>query len=293
MITNQSAGTFVIQPRRVHVWGELWHALAFTFTGTGSGLYLYLALWGFDERQVASKPLAIGLVFIGALFIFAMELTDRRVFLRYFLANVGQSWISRGVIALLLFGILSVVSLLLENFGPSTKGLSNALTIFAVLASLFVIIYPALLLSSTPVPFWRSTLLPLEFLVSSGVGGLSIVMMFQASGDMGVFLRSVLIAFGSLLIVNLLLHLIHLARISDSTKKETINLLTRGELRSRFLVGFVTLGIGTPLIFVVASYFLEGLAQSAVLSVAGMLALLGIFNQRYCLLKAGFKPSLT
>lgn len=294
MKPNESGGTFVIQPRRLHVWGELWHAMAFTCTGTGGALYIYLIFLGVGEGRANTivELLAMALVFFGALIIFTLELTYRSVFLRYFFVNIGQSWISRGVVALFLFGVLSVVSLLLDSFSPGTEMLSRVLTIIAGLAALFVIIYPSLLFSSAAVPFWRSGLLPVEFLVSGGIGGLAIVVLLQAVSDVGVFLSHVLITLGFLLAINFLLHLVHLGRIPESTRKETVKLLTQGELRSWFLIGFMVLGVAFPFMLVVVGYFLEGLSGSPLLLAIGILALLGVFAQRYCLLKAGIKPAL-
>lgn len=294
MTANKSAGTFVIQPRPVDIWGELWHAMAFTFTGTGSALYTYLVFLGVGEARgyTIAEFLAIGLVFFGALIIFALELTYRSVFLRYFFVNIGQSWISRGVVALFIFGILSVVSVLLGNFNPGTETLTRTLTIIAALAALVVIVYPSLLLSTTSVPFWRSRLLPLEFLVSGGIGGLAIIVLLQGLRDVAISLGYVLIALGFLLAANFLLHLIHLTRIPIGTKRQTIELLTRGKLRSSFLMGFVVLGTGIPLVLVIVSYLLEDHGGKASLLVIGTLALIGIFNQRYWLLRAGIKPAL-
>jgi len=294
MTANKSAGTFVIQPRPVDIWGELWHAMAFTFTGTGSALYTYLVFLGVGEARgyTIAEFLAIGLVFLGALIIFALELTYRSVFLRYFFVNIGQSWISRGVVALFIFGILSVVSVLLGNFNPGTETLTRTLTIIAALAALVVIVYPSLLLSTTSVPFWRSRLLPLEFLVSSGIGGLAIIVLLQGLRDVAISLDYVLIALGFLLAANLLLYLIHLTRIPIGTKRQTIELLTRGELRSWFLMGFVVLGIGIPLALVIVSYFLRELDRSALVLAISLLALIGVFSQRCWLLRAGIKPAL-
>ncbi|MBI2987611.1 MAG: polysulfide reductase NrfD, partial [Deltaproteobacteria bacterium] len=71
-----------------------------------------------------------------------------------------------------------------------------------------------------------------------------------------------------------------------------VKLLTQGELRSWFLIGFMVLGVAFPFMLVVVGYFLEGLSGSPLLLAIGILALLGVFAQRYCLLKAGIKPAL-
>lgn len=294
MKAAKSAATFLIQPRLVHVWSEHWHALAFSLTGAGGALYGYLAFTGIFHA--AARPgvafAALALVSLGALIIFSLELTYRNVFVRYFLTNVGKSWISRGVLALFIFGILSIVALMLDTLDASFQTLSRASTIVAALAGLFVIVYPSLVLSTTAVPFWRSALLPLEFLVSGGLGGLAIIVLWQVLGDAGISLRPPLIALASLLLINLILHLIHLATVARSTRRETFKLLAVGELRTPFLAGFFILGVGMPLFFVLGSYFVEELGRPPVLFVTAVLVLLGMFFQRYSVLRAGIKPAL-
>lgn len=294
MKATDSGATFLIQPRHVHVWSELWHALAFSLTGTGGALYSYLVFAGiFQKGQSAAVAFAaLALVSAGALIIFTLEITYRGVFLRYFLSNVGQSWISRGVLALFIFGVLGITCLLLGASSAGFQSLGGSLTVVAALAGLFVIIYPSLVLSATAVPFWRSRLLPLEFLVSGGVGGLAIVVLWQVMGDAGISLGPPVIALGSLLLINLVLHLVHLATIPGATRRETIELLTAGALRTPFLVGFFILGVGVPLVLVLGGYFVDELSRPPVLFVVAVLVLLGIFFQRYSVLRAGIKPAL-
>ena len=294
MKAAKSAATFLIQPRSVHVWSELWHALAFSLTGTGGALYIYLVFTEIFQREqsTAVALVSLALVSLGALIIFTLEITYRSVFLRYFLTNIGQSWISRGVLALFIFGVLSLISLLLDTFGVGSQILDRALTIIAALAALVVIVYPSMVLSNAAIPFWRSSLLPLEFLVSSGIGGLAIIVLWQVIGDAGIPLRLPVMALAALLLINLILHLIHLASIASSTRDKTIELLTIGELRRSFLIGFFTLGVGIPLALAIVGYFVDEPGRSPLLLIIAILALQGIFFQRYSVLRGGIKPAL-
>ncbi|MBI4528547.1 MAG: polysulfide reductase NrfD [Deltaproteobacteria bacterium] len=294
MKAAESAPTFLIQPRLVHVWSELWHALAFSLTGTGGALYFYLVFTGIfqNEQRTAVTLVALTLVSLGALIIFTLEITYRSVFLRYFLTNIGQSWISRGVLGLFIFGILTIVSLLLDAFGVGSPIPGRALTIVAALAALVVVVYPSMVLSTAAIPFWRSSLLPLEFLVSSGIGGLAIIVLWQVIGDAAIPLRLPVTALASLLLINLILHLVHLASIPRSTRDKTIELLTVGKLRRSFLIGFLTFGIGTPLALGIVSYLVDEPGRSPLLLVAAILVLQGVFFQRYSVLRSGVKPAL-
>lgn len=294
MNPTKTSGTFLIQPRPVHVWSAVWHALAFSLTGTGGALYSYLVFTGiFDSGLNASVAvLALVLVSLGALIIFTRELTYRTVFLTYFLTNLGKSWISRGVLALIIFAVLNITSLLLERSGLGSAILSRALANVAALAALVVIVYPSLVLSTAAIPFWRSALLPLEFLVSSAIGGLAIIILWQLTGHVAIPLSALLAGLVSLLLINLVVHLIHLAFISSSTRRETIRLLTVGELRTPFLIGFFALGIGVPLALATGGYFVNELSQPPIVLLMAILVLLGIFFQRYSVLSAGIKPAL-
>lgn len=292
MSEKKLQGTFLIQPRSVHVWGGAWHALAFSLSGSGAAFYSYVASLDSGGPGSVLEPLAIGLVFLGALIIFALELTYRGVFLKYFFVNLARSWISRGVTALLFFGILSVIAFLIGSFSPERESLTRILSLIAVLAALLVIIYPGLVLSSTPVPYWRTSLLPVEFLISSAAGGLAILLLVQVLGGMSAPAIPVPATLASLLAIGLLLHGIHLGQIAESTRRETIELLLRGKLRIWFIGGYMIIGVLIPVVLSVVGPSLDGAARTGVLLLAGILALLGIFSQRYGLLSAGIKPAL-
>jgi DMSO reductase anchor subunit len=293
MKAAESAPTFIIQPRLVHVWSEIWHACAFSLTGTGGALYVYLVSTTIfkNQNQTAAVLLALALVSLGALIIFTCELTYRAVFLKYFLTNIGQSWISRGVVALLIFGILTITSLILEAFAGGSENLARALTIVAAVAALVVIVYPSMVLSTAAIPFWRTWLLPLEFLVSGGLGGLAIVVLWQVIADAEIPLRLTVTALSLLLLINLILHLIHLARIPASTRQQTIELL-RGKLRGSFITAFIVFGLVVPFVTSVLTDFVEEPARSVLLGVTAILVLQGVFFQRYSILRSGIKPAL-
>ena len=58
------------------------------------------------------------------------------------------------------------------------------------------------------------------------------------------------------------------------------------------MIGFFTLGVGIPLALAIVGYFVDEPGRSPLLLIIAILALQGIFFQRYSVLRGGIKPAL-
>ncbi|MFQ5693102.1 MAG: DmsC/YnfH family molybdoenzyme membrane anchor subunit, partial [Nitrospinota bacterium] len=178
------AGRWRRGTRVQRVW-DLSHATWFTLMGLGGGVFILarllnlshdLGLWfGLPAVDIVSFVV----ISVGGL-ILITDLGKPLRFLRA-LVNVRTSWISRGAVADFVFLVLGAL-LILPNLkiGQATPfsalpwtseaatGLGKTLEGIAILAAILVTFYAgAVLAAPRSVPYWNSTLVPGQFLISS------------------------------------------------------------------------------------------------------------------------------
>jgi formate-dependent nitrite reductase membrane component NrfD len=286
---------FTIRSKPQRWWTSL-AAVDFFLGGTGAGAFLVSMYLGI----AAGMALGLVAVALGALAL----LLDLGRPERFWKASsqLGQSWISRGVILTTLFLIFGILRLAPEwlvglPWGQGTA-LGQAIAVVATLAALGVMMYTGFLLSHSPsIPFWNTTLLPLLFALyafTSGVG--AIFVLLPVLGEKAVNLKAVEMVGMSLLAASLVFLWVYLLNMSFSTvaAKESVRMLVAGQLAPLFLVGVTLVGLVVPLgltalIFSANTEF--GMA-STTLATAGILVLLGGYLFRYAVLRAGVYPPI-
>ncbi len=197
------------------------------------------------------------------------------------------SWISRGLIFVVLFLVPGLIYIILTS-------LENPLTAIVVIADIFAfltVIYGGFAMNYVNgIPLWNTALLPVLYIVSGMWGGaeltLGIVLAgsdIQAGAALEEWLRVLLLGFVLLIPVFLVS-----VRYTSLTGRASVRYMVLGRWAPLFWVLVVILGMVVPLIAVITS-FLLGLEATpeAWLYAAILSGLLGDLATRYLVLRCG------
>ncbi len=263
----------------------LW--LAFFFIELGAGLYLASLI--FDNLAGLFIGWLICLVIGGGFHLVFLGRPQR--FWRAVL-KPQTSWISRGLIFVILFAVLGAVHLVLSYLLPDANLLGLRLIMGVI--SFVVIIYGGFVFSYTSaIPLWNSGLIPTLFVIAGFLGGLGLLLGgYAVAGahpeDVESWARIMLLAF----VMVLCLYLVT-ARYASNIGSQSIYRILRGDLATVFYPFGAAIGIIFPL--AVAVYGLvNGLASmpAAILFSAIICSLIGDLAIRYCILKAALYTPL-
>ncbi len=283
-------GQFTIGFRPQRVWTSL-AAIDFFLGGTGAGAFLIAAYYGIRE----GTTLGLVAVALGAVAL----LTDLGTPERFWRAGskVRVSWISRGVACtavFVIFGVLYVSPDWVSGLPWNRASLvGQGVGVIAAIGAVGVMMYTGFLLSHSPsIPFWNTTLLPLLFASSALASGMATLFVMLPLVDgrtldvtsvetMGIALLATHVVFLWVYVLNM--------HSSTVAAKASVRLLVRGDLAVLFLPGVVLIGQIIPLVLTTAAYLAGDAlaAQHLVLPLAGILALIGSYLFRHCMLKAG------
>lgn len=276
------SGDFSIELKDQQEWSWL-VAVDLFLGGLGGALFVFFVLF---DLPSSIGLLSLGLVMAGGLVLLAElghPLRAWRAFCKPF-----SSWISRGVILVLLFLIsgslyaapgADLLSWL--PWAPGTFG-GRVLGGIAGVSALMVTVYPGFVLSASPsIPFWNSPFLPVLFLFNSATGASGILLLFSPFVFMRQSFEEVSALAALLIVANFVLLFIYLLGLSNSgmSAKESVRRLREGSLGWVFQGGVALTGTLIPLLILF-------LIPSGA-SVAGGCVLLGGLLYRYCVLKAG------
>jgi formate-dependent nitrite reductase membrane component NrfD len=274
------SNVFNMELRAQQEWSWLL-ALWLFFGGSGGGLFLLFM--AFDLAPLYAV-LSLAFIMVGGVILLLELGNPLRVWRTIF--RPSTSWLSRGVIFVLLFAVSSVLSV-----GPRIEMLSwllpftNSVSVqffgwVASLCALMIILYPAFFVRSTSraIPFWSSPVLPLLFVGYAVIGGAGVVLLltpYSKAPTQVVSLSIILIAINAVMMA---IYLVTMYR-SGGSAKESVQLLSRGTLGSIFWIGIVGAGMVLPVA--------GALINQSTVSASGGLILLGGLLFRYALLKAG------
>lgn len=269
--------------------------VALFLTGTGSGLFLLALTAGF----VLGMTVGLVLVLAGSLFLF-LDLTRPQAAWRL-LAKPQKSWVSRGVVGISCFAVLSFVYILslVSAQGWSSLGAPwasgpfwmMALGFLAGVAALFVATYPGFLLGNMrSISFWNSAYIPSLFLSSAMLGGFGVLYLLPLNWQ-GLpwlpFMKNI----GLVLVVFELILLTGLTWLTlPGATRDSVSLLTEGSLRFQFFIGLLGLGLILPLILL--GLVSIGVGIASFLLIEGVLHLIGVFLLRYLIIRAATHVSL-
>jgi formate-dependent nitrite reductase membrane component NrfD len=290
-MSNVKPYDFMVKPQQQKDWIDgrgNFIAFAFFLGGIAGGLFLVSAY--FDNLLgIFIAFLLTGLM--GASYM--MHLTHPMRFWRM-ISKPGTSWIARGFTFIMLFGLFTIITMILMQWAPDATA---AITTFKVLAGIFAFaqsIYTGFAVSYvSAIKVWNTAIVPVLFVTCGLTGGMAIllaVMMGQDSGDIAMLeniIRVVLVALAIIIGVYL-----WNTTYSSTAAKDAIKRLIGGSLAPLFWVGVFLFGIVIPVVISLATIGSEepaaGLMITAVVSeIIGGLAL------RFAVLKAGvYQPLL-
>jgi formate-dependent nitrite reductase membrane component NrfD len=286
-----------------------WKIAAYLFlAGTGAGAVIVGVVADFMGYAIPAKiaiTFGIPAVAVSTLFLI-MDLGHPTKFFRAML-HPGTSWISRGffiVSALILSGGLTVI-LWVWPFGSVldvNQGLRTALEVIALVFAVATCVYTGILIGIVVSrPFWNNPLLPILFLVSAVSTGIGAVFFITpivssvlgiASSKTAEFATHLESADMILIVVEAMAIYLYLTLVFDRAP-EAASLLLTGKLSRLFWGGFLVVGLLLPVVIeYFASMMHEGVSQSLVTLVAGVLLLIGGFLMRLLILAAGIRSPL-
>jgi formate-dependent nitrite reductase membrane component NrfD len=258
----------------------LW--LAFYAGGLGGGLYLvslyFNSLWGMLISWLIIAGLKGGahFAYLGKPWRFW-----RMIF------RPQTSWLSRGLIFVILFTGFAAIQLALSFWLPGSVW-ELVFKVLAGIMALSVATYTGIILMTVKgVPFWNSLLIPVLFVLCGILGGFGLLAIIALNSSQ-VDITAVETGSRWLLIINALLVAIYLWRAANKepTGKQSVLEQIQGSVAPVFWIGVVALGIITPLITAFSSYFI-GEASSLLLVTSVICEIAGGLALRYCILKGG------
>ncbi|MFQ5850610.1 MAG: NrfD/PsrC family molybdoenzyme membrane anchor subunit [Candidatus Binatia bacterium] len=297
-------GSWVMESKPQTVWGVP-HTNWFFAMGIGGALFINRALFGMELGRVYGLILAdvLSIIFIaiGGLILIADLGKPFRV-LRA-LMNPRTSWISVGAICdfifLILDGLWMITDLELGGTRPlaglpwaGNSPLGIAFQVIAGVSAFIVVVYPGLVLAYSPsIPFWNTTLIPLQFLAFAFASAVGMALIFAIWIPVPTaVLAPWAMAEILLLVVVLLLFVAHLLNgaYSHTTAKVSVNRLIRGELRVPFVWGTLLGGLLLPLLLgLYGSFWASPGADLFYLALAGVVTLPGNWLSKYTVITAG------
>ena len=284
-------------------WGWL-IAIYLFLGGVGGGAYTVAAINGFLGESM-QLPTTIGLwigfpaLLIGTLFLLADLGSPTRAVLAG--RKPGTSWIARGTWIISIFMVLSFVHLVLNQFAdPRSAGGSALLGIIPIAGVIFAILtmaYTGILLgASRGIPFWRSGVVPVVFVISAVVTGHFAIMLgmtlFSVQSAELATLRTMIFEAAALMILEVLAVLFFLqAAYQQPDARESAERILRKRM---FVIGYFILGLAAPLVLMLIAYRTmtqpgEGIGLAAV---GAMLGLAGGLILRQAVLVCGTLPTL-
>jgi len=286
-----------------HDWGWL-IALYLFLGGVGGGAYTIAAINSFMGTDLAiSTTVGLWIAFpsllIGTIFL----MVDLGSPIHAVLAGMKPktSWIARGTWIISIFMLLSFLHLVLYQFtnaGAEIAG-KNIIDIISIAGIIFAIgtmAYTGILLSASKgIPFWRSGVVPVVFVVSAVVTGhfaimLGAVLFNNANVTQGL-LQTMALEAASLVVLEVLAILFFLqAAFRQPDPRESADRILRKRM---FVIGYFILGLAAPLVIMLIVYgSAVGTLVSGIVTIGAILGLLGGLILRQSVLICGTLPTL-
>jgi formate-dependent nitrite reductase membrane component NrfD len=291
-----------------HEW-DLYHATWFTLMGIGGGIFLLARLLRVEARLglLFGLPLVdiISFVVIGVGGLVLVGSLGRPFRMLRAVLKPGTSWISRGAIADFVFvavgALLVLPGLTLGDAQPfawmpwdpwATTVPGKVLEVIGLVSSAVVIVYAGLVLADkAAITFWRSWLIPAQFVLSSlAMSAATIMVMETLNGAWIDTLQFWLLEkFLMLLLLTIGWHL-----LTDRDKPGKVEALERLRTRYRWLFFGGVIGAGTLLPALLADVAIASRTGRPAIGVACfVLSVAGGFSLRLVTLRVGYFPPVS
>ncbi|MCP4583109.1 MAG: polysulfide reductase NrfD [candidate division Zixibacteria bacterium] len=286
-----------------HDWS--WLVAVYLFLGgVGGGAYTIAAINSFmGDGLGLSTTIGVWISFpallIGSMFLIA----DLGSPFRAVLAGMkpGTSWIARGTWIISIFMVLSFLHLVLLQFTDvaASAGGKTMIDIISLVGAVFAIgtmAYTGILLgASKGIPFWRSGVVPLVFVVSATVTGHFAIMLgialFGGNGATAALFKPMAVEGIGLVVLEILAILFFLqAAFRQPDPRESAERILRKRM---FVIGYFILGLFAPVIIMAIVYGAgSGAGVTGIITVGAILGLLGGLILRQSVLICGALPTL-
>jgi formate-dependent nitrite reductase membrane component NrfD len=284
-----------------HEW--TWLKAAYLFLGgVGAGAYVIAAANSFAGDSMA-PVVTVGLwiafpaVLIGTILLTAALGTPSRAVLAA--KKQGTSWISRGTLILSGFMLVAFLHLVLVRFTSVGASTINVIAVLGIVFGVGTMAYTGILLgASKGIPFWRTGMVPVVFLISALMSGHFAIMAGVAFAGGAATLEPLrsMARGGAILIVLELLAIVFFLQSAHRhpDSRESAERMVRKGL---FVVGYIILGWAVPLALMLTTYgsMTESGAGAGIVAavvVGAVLGLIGRLTLRQAILRAGAFPTL-
>jgi formate-dependent nitrite reductase membrane component NrfD len=275
-----------------------WHwgvAIYLFLGGLGAGAYVTGAVFGFLGMADMARwgiILSFPAVAIGMIFLVAHLGNPIRSYLAP--SKVSTSWISRGVIFISIFMLVSIIHIIMNEFVHYYGGVMHLLRVIGIICGLGTMVYTGALLSASKgVPFWRTSIMPVLFMFSALATGMFAAVVFVHFFGTGLVAAAPILALiaSALLIGELvvIIFFLHAAYRLPESKDSAVTVMKKGS----FVVGDLLCGLLIPLILMLYIAFGNVGANTGIMMVvAGILVLIGGLLLRHMILSVGMVPTI-
>jgi formate-dependent nitrite reductase membrane component NrfD len=285
-----------------HEWGWL-IAIYLFLGGVGGGAYTSAAINSFLGESPESVTVGLWIGFpallIGTIFLILDLGTPTKAFLAGM--KPGTSWIARGTWIIALFMVFSFVHLVLHHFTTTPNSTKNLVGAAGIIFAIGTMAYTGILLSAAKgIPFWRTGVVPVVFVISAMVTGhftviLGMIFFFGDTEGLAAGLSSVMAKEAAILVVLEVLAIfffLHAAFRTPDSRESAERILKK----TTFVAGYFVVGLALPLVLsLVLLYGLAGSGASTVKCLAANAALFGLIGGlllRQGVLVCGTMPTL-
>ncbi len=265
------------------------------FSGVGAGAWLLSLFLGLKPDISLSKEfqpgLIISIIFVAIAGIAHMAFLGNMMRFWRMMARPQSSWISRGLIAMSLFllsSILYVAPLYISGLPWSANSITGQVfLLLSLIATAGILAYKGFVYAVVKaLPFWNTPLLPVLYIAYALRGGAAILIIAFPfiNGDfpksLELFKLFVVISSGVLILFYLAV-----MRGSGIAARKSVNDLIAGRISLAFYVGTVLVGLIIPVLLGALGYY--GQFTSSLMVLVGLSSLVGDFYIKYCIAKAG------
>ncbi len=285
-----------------HEWGWL-IAIYLFLGGVGSGAYVIAAINSILGKSPESVSVGLWIGFpallIGTLFLIADLGTPSKAVLAGM--KPGSSWIARGTWIIALFMVFSFIHLVMHHFMQTPDATKNLVGVLGIIFAIGTMAYTGILLSASKgIPFWRTGVVPVVFVISAMVTGhftviLGMIFFFGGAEGLAAGLSGVMAKEAAILVVVEVLAIfffLHAAFRTPDSRESAERILKK----TSFVVGYFVLGLALPL--VLSLVLLYGMADAGASAIkclstnAAVFGLIGGLLLRQGVLVCGTMPTL-
>lgn len=273
---------FAVGMRRQKTW-RTDMAVSFFFGELGAGLFLLSLYFNFIPGLIAGLLITTVGKSVGHLLHLGRPERAFRA-----ITKLGSSWLSRGLLAIILYTGCGGLYVLNHFFAFMPANIANVFALIAAAASILIMLYQGLIMShSGSITLWASGLMPVLGL-AYGLSCASSVLLAAVSSEFMVVSGDVLASLKTLQAVLLLVAavavwgLLHAASWGSAGGQESVNRLVKQDLAPWFIGVVIGIGFVMPALMI---GFGSSVNNAAIITAIAQLV--GFVSFRLVILKAG------